>query len=178
MDYMSDLHELCETVGRAITSANEKIRTAGGKVSNADMEYIDKLTHSLKSIKSVMAMIEEEEGSSERGSYDGSYARGGRGSSRRGGGSYDGGSYEGGSYDGSYARGRYARRDSMGRFSRDGGSMRGGGGSRDGGSSRDGGYSRDGDMIEELRELMQDAPDQKTRQEFQRFIEKMEQQMQ
>lgn len=37
-------------------------------------------------------------------------------------------------------------------------------------------YSRAGsDMIHELRELMDDAPDDKTRQEFQRFIQTMEQ---
>jgi len=60
------------------------------------------------------------------------------------------------SYRGSYARGRRnARRDSMGRYSGDG-------------------YSRDGGMVEELRELMQDAPDERTRQEFQRFIQKLE----
>ena len=60
------------------------------------------------------------------------------------------------SYRGSYARGRRnARRDSMGRYCGDG-------------------YSRDGGMVEELRELMQDAPDERTRQEFQRFIQKIE----
>ena len=60
------------------------------------------------------------------------------------------------SYRGSYARGRRnARRDSMGRYSGDG-------------------YSRDGGMVEELRELMQDAPDERTKQEFQRFIDKIE----
>ena len=41
------------------------------------------------------------------------------------------------------------------------------------GYSREG-YSRDGGMVEELRELMQDAPDERTRQEFQRFIQKIE----
>ena len=51
----------------------------------------------------------------------------------------------------------YARRDSMGRY------------------SRDGGYSRHDDMIGELRYLMNDAKDDRTRMEFQRFIEKMEQ---
>lgn len=56
----------------------------------------------------------------------------------------------------SYARGR-RRRDSMGRY-----------------SSR-GGYSMDNQsMIEELRGLMQEAPDDRTKQEFQRFITKME----
>ena len=78
------------------------------------------------------------------------------------GGSYDDRSYaRGGSYrmGGSYARGRgsYAKRDSRGRY------------------SREGGYSRHGDMIEELRELMQEAPDDHTRMEFQKFISKMEQ---
>lgn len=58
---------------------------------------------------------------------------------------------------GSYARGRsYARRrDSMGRYSSEG-------------------YSRDGEMISELHKLMEDAPDERTRQEFQRFITKIE----
>lgn len=54
-----------------------------------------------------------------------------------------------------YSGRRNARRDSMGRYSR--------------------GYSRANDsMIAELRELMQDAPDERTRQEFQSFIHKME----
>lgn len=61
-----------------------------------------------------------------------------------------------GAYDGSYAR----RRDSRGRYSGDG-------------YSRDG-YSRDGDMVAELREMMENAPDDRTRQEFERFIGKME----
>lgn len=60
------------------------------------------------------------------------------------------------SYRGSYAGRRNARRDSMGRYS----------GER--------GYSRDGGMVEELRELMEEAPDERTRQEFQRFISKIE----
>ena len=37
-----------------------------------------------------------------------------------------------------------------------------------------GDYSRHGDMVEELRELMRDAPDDRTKQEFQRFISKLE----
>lgn len=73
------------------------------------------------------------------------------------GGSYDRG---GNRYGSRYAmargdgrgRGRNARRDSMGRYSSD---------------------SRM--MVDELRELMNDAPDERTRMEFKRFIEKMEQ---
>ena len=38
-----------------------------------------------------------------------------------------------------------------------------------------GSYSRGGGMIHELRELMEDAPDEATKKEFQRFIQKMEQ---
>ncbi len=61
--------------------------------------------------------------------------------------------------DGSYARGRRnARRDAMGRYSR-----------------RSDGYSMENeDMIDELRELMRNAPDERTRMEFQRFIQKIE----
>ena len=56
----------------------------------------------------------------------------------------------------SRARGRMnARRDSMGRYSR--------------------GYSMsDDEMMKELRELMQDAPDDRTRKEFQSFIDRLE----
>ena len=79
----------------------------------------------------------------------------------------EGGDYSGdypypGSYRGSYrdgvsgARGRMnARRDSMGRYS----------GER--------GYSRAG-LADELRGLMHDAPDERTRQEIQRLAEKLE----
>lgn len=148
MDNMKDLHEVCEIVSRAITQANEKIRAAGGKLSTGDADYIDKLTHILKSVKGVIKMEEESEmddGYSER-MYSRGYDRGG---------SYRGSYGEGGSYG--RGRGRYANRDSMGRY-----------------SSNDG-YSRGGDIVDELRSLMQDAPDEQTRQEMQRLIQKMEQ---
>jgi hypothetical protein len=61
------------------------------------------------------------------------------------------------SYRGSYARGRRnAPRDSMGRYS---GEM---------------GYSRHGDMADQLRELMEQAPDEQTRRELERIVSKME----
>ena len=82
----------------------------------------------------------------------------------------DGHSYRGGSYrydDGSYARGRgrNAKRDAMGRYS------------RNDGYRRMGGYSRaDGkeDYIEQLREMMRDVPDEKTRQSIKRMIDEMD----
>ena len=162
---INDLYKMCETLGESLKEANEKIRNAGGKLSAGDMQYVDQLTHAIKSIKTTIAMMEAED---EGGSYDdgGSYRRGGYsrgyGPNR---GSYDGGSYEGGSYEGgSYARGRgrNARRDSMGRYSNRS-------------YSREG-YSRDGgDMAEELRGLMEQAPDEQIRQEMQRLVQKLEQ---
>lgn len=61
------------------------------------------------------------------------------------------------SYRGSYARGRRgAPRDSMGRYS---GEM---------------GYSRHGDVADQIRELMEQAPDEQTRRELERIAQKME----
>lgn len=132
-----DLEEMCEVLADELSKTNQKLEKSGGQISAGDIEYIDKLTHAIKSIKTTKAMMESEDYSGT--SYDqmrGSYMR-----------------------DGSYARGRgsRARRDSMGRY------------------SREGGYSRNNDMIMELRELMDDASDERTRSEFQKFISKLEQ---
>ena len=91
-NYVEELHELCETVSKEIAEANKKIRSGNGKLSAGDVEYLDKLTHMLKSIKTTVAMIENEEGNdysnrywpmhggsyADGGSYRNSYARGGR----------------------------------------------------------------------------------------------------
>lgn len=74
--------------------------------------------------------------------------------SEDGGSYYDGNSYEGGqsmARGGNRGGGRNANRDRMGR------------------------YSRTGDMVERLRDLMMDAPDERTKQEIQRLVTKMEQ---
>lgn len=144
MDYINDLHELCETISREIAEANDKIRAAGGKLSAGDVDYIDKLTHTLKSVKATIAMMEDEDGySSATYPNGGSYAR-------RGGYSREGG------YNGPYARGRMnARRDSMGRYS--------------------GRYSRDDGIVEELRSLMEDAPNESIKRDIQRIVDKIEQ---
>ena len=128
MDNYKDLEEMYETLSRELKKANDKID--GGDITAGDMSYIDEITHSLKSIKTIMAMMDSEYSNDE-------YSR------------------EGYSRGNSYARRR--RRDSMGRYSSD---RRG--------------YSRDDNMISELRGLMEDAPDERTRQEFQRLISKME----
>lgn len=157
------MHKLIEYICEELEELERKADKEG-KLSMAEVQYADMLAHLKKNLlKSEEMMGEEEEYSMAGGrSYEsGSYARGGNrgGQSRRGGYSMRGGNsyrYEG---EGSYARGRgrNARRDSMGRY------------------SSEGGYSMAGeDMIEELRDLMQDAPDDQTRMEFQRFISKIE----
>ena len=56
-----DLEELCETVGHKIKEANDKVRMSNGDLSGGDVEFLDKLTHMLKSIKTTMAMMDAEE---------------------------------------------------------------------------------------------------------------------
>jgi hypothetical protein len=110
MHELDNLYEICETLDRELSEANEKIRQAGGKLSAGDLEVIDKITHSIKSVKTTISMLEE--------GYHREYSRdyGGDMSMNR---SRDNRSYGGGM---STARGRgdNARRDSMGRYSRDG----------------------------------------------------------
>lgn len=140
MDYLKDLHETCETLSRELGEANEKIKRAGGKLTTGDLDYIDRLTHALKSVKTTIAMMEaEDEG--ESGYYMPRY--GSNNGSR-------GGSYRGSN---SYARGR----DRMGRY-----------------TSRRGGMSYDDGMVEELRDLMDRAPEESKR-DFQKLIDKIEQ---
>lgn len=140
-DYHETYEDMCEVLNKELAEANNKIRANGGKMSAGDIEYIDKLTHAIKSIKTTMAMMEggysnamryNDMGGHSYGRYDGNN-------------SYNDGPYHGGSFA------RNVRRDSMGRYSR-----------------------ANESMVHELRELMQDAPDERTRQEFQRFISKIE----
>lgn len=116
--YIEDLREmLCEELDKIAQK---------GELTAGSLETVDKLTHSIKSIDTIMAMEESGYSQAGGGSYEGSYARGGQG---RGGGSSRA---RGGSYEGSYARGGGGRsgaqrRDSMGRYSRRGGYSRGDG---------------------------------------------------
>ena len=128
MRYMEDVKEmLCEEL--------EKIAQKG-ELTTGSLDAIDKLTHSIKSIATVLAM----EGYSERG---GSYR----------------GEFEGatGPYAGDDASYRRGRSMTTGRYI-----------SR--ASSR---YSRDDGMKAKLEELINDAPDEHTRREIQRLIDKM-----
>lgn len=138
------MHELYELKETLCDELKEYSRK--GKMSAGDLEVVDKLTHTIKNLDKIIEAYEESNYSEERR----------RGGSYRG--SYEGGSYrnaydDGRNYriEGSYARGRgrNARRDSMGRYS-------------------------SADMMAELHELMEEAPDDRTRMEFERFIKKME----
>lgn len=155
--WTKDLEDLCEKIVEEISEANKKLTKNGGNMTAGDVETLDKLTHTLKSIKTTLAMAEYDDDD-----YSNEYsgARGGRGGSRggssRGGSSYGGSSYEGNSY--ARGRGRNARRDSMGRYSKDG-------------------YSRDDameEMAEAIRESMSDMPDE-LRRDAQKLLNKIDQ---
>lgn len=142
---MHELYELKEKLCEELEDYNEK------ELSKTNLDVMEKLAVTIKSLGKIIEMYDEEEGYSSMG---GSYAQG-RGGSRGG----NRGGNRGGRSNRSYEGGSYARngrrRDLMGRYSREG-------------------YSRGDEMIAELRELMEDAPDEKTRKEFERFISKVE----
>lgn len=145
------LEDMSEMLTKKLMEAREKAHVAGS-LSSGDIEYLDRLLHSIKSIKTTMAMIDAEES----GSYDGGSGRWSQRSyadhsnADR---SYADRSYAD-SYDGgSNARGRRnAKRDSMGRYS----------------SRMSGGFKSD------LQELMEDAPNDQIRQEIRRLISQVE----
>ena len=144
---MHELYELKEKLMKELEEYGKKDLSAG------TLQAVDTLSHAIKNICKIIESAEEE-GYSERGNYsrDG-YSR----NYSRTGGRY---AYEGGQ-GGSYARGRNSRRDSMGRY------------------SREGGYSRTDSMdslVEEIRSMMQDLP-QNLQQDAQRFVQKLEQEM-
>lgn len=147
---LNELYTLCEKLGDTMAEINIKLKNSKGALSATDIDYVDKMTHAIKCIKTVIAMEE---------AYDDDYSE-------------DYGSNYGGrsmrSYDDrgnrSNARGRQnARRDSRGRYSRDEYSERG--------YSR--GMAKD-EMVDELRDLMKQTDDDRMRQEIHSFISKME----
>lgn len=114
-----------------------------GKYSKEDVETIKYMASAVDHICNIVER--DDEGYSERGD----------GYSRNMDGYYRGGyprSYGGGSY--ARGRGRNARRDSMGRYSRDG--------------------SNDM-MVQQLEDLMQDAPNEQIKQKIQQLVQQIEQ---
>lgn len=152
---MDELYELKELLCKKLEEYAKK-----GELTANSLEVIDRLSHAAKNVGKLIEMYEDEDGGySEEGrggSYRYSYARGGNRYSRESGGGNRGGGQ-------SYARGRgrNARRDSMGRY------------------SSEGGYSRTSDieeLVDNLRDMMQDLPEE-TKREAQRFMMKLEEQM-
>lgn len=142
MDYLKDYEDGCEVLHEKYRDSIRKIKNNG--MSASDLDQLEKLTHSMASIKKMMKMEEDDGEYSGRYPYMGGFAyadnMGGNMTSNRG----------------SYARGRRnARRDSMGRYS----------GER--------GYSRN-DLADEMRELMEKAPDERTRQKIERMVAELE----
>ena len=155
MDMVKELSELKETIANEITEANKEIRKSGGDLNTGDIEMIDKLTHAMKSLVTTCAMLEaeEENGYSERFMPMMGYG-GYSGRDRRDGYSREGRANRNG-YSGNY--GSYAR-DSEGRFTREG---------------RNGGYSRGMDWNEQLRRMMDEAPDEATRMDIKKLMDRM-----
>lgn len=142
---MHKLYELKEKLMRELEDYSEN-----GKFSKDDVESIKYITSSIDHICNIMESAEDE------------YSM-----NMMGGGSYEGGSYEGGSY---------ARRGMGGRSNARGGrgGSRGRGGNRGANQYGSYGYSRAEDISMELRELMNEAPDDRTRQEIQNLIHKLD----
>ena len=117
------MHRLIDFICDEMDELERKVEK-DGKLSMAEVEYLDMLAHTKKNLLKAEEMTDD-------GEYSGRY------------------------YDGpmmSYARGRGrgAKRDAMGR------------------------YSRADETITKLHHLMDDAPDERTRQEIKKLIDKME----
>lgn len=148
-----------EKLKEALCEELDKFGKSGDITVNS-LEKIHKLTDTIKNIDKIMA-LEESEGYSE--------ARGGRGGYYMHGSSYD----DDMMYSERRGRGRNAKRDSMGRYSSEGGSYEGGSSYERGGQS---GYSRDEAtdwMMRELGSMMEDA-DPKQREALKKCMRELE----
>ena len=148
MKNIEELHKLCEKAMDSIAESNKKLAKESERLSAADVDYLDKLTHMVKSLKTTIAMEEYPDGYS--GEYSGEY-------SREGGWNYNRPYYTSGNYYGN--SGARRMRDSMGRY-----------------TSRDNGYSRDASrqkMVDKLSTLLDDTMSDSERQAINECIEKI-----
>lgn len=142
------MHKIKEKLMEELHEIEEKAeKSPHSKMSAGDLEYIHKLTDTVKNIDKI-CMYEDDEYS---GNYDGgmweamgSYENGGRGGNRGG---MGGGRSNRGS---SYAR---RKRDSMGRYSRDDGKD---------------------EMVEQLEDMMKDTGDSRVKSAIKRCITEIE----
>lgn len=140
------MHKLIEYTCDELKSLEKKVGN-GQQLSSAEVQYADMLAHLKKNLLKGEEMMDEmdEEGYSNRGYSNRGYSR-----------VYNDGTN---SYNARYSRARgrtNARRDSMGRYSRNG-------------------YSMENEPImAELREMMNDTQDERIRQKIQNLIHEME----
>ena len=145
-----------EKLKEALCEELDKFGKSGDITVNS-LDKIHRLTDTIKNIDKIM-MLEESEGYSEE-----------RGRTHMGGSSYD----DDIMYSERRGRGRNAKRDSMGRYSSEGGSYEGGSSYERGGQ---GGYSRDEAtdwMMRELGSMMEDA-DPKQREALKKCMRELE----
>ena len=150
MDLLKELYDMKETVGHKIAQANKKIKANGGDIANDDVDIVDKLSHSIKSLVTTCAMLEAEENG---GEYSERYApmwNPGISYGHMGRETRENYSRDGGGNNGGYSRNRYSRENRNG-------------------------YSRTGDMMDQLRQMMDEAPDETTRMEIRKLMDKMDQ---
>ena len=142
MELLKELKDLKETIANEIAQANKEIKKSGGDLNSGDIEMIDKLAHSMKSLVTTCAMLEAEDdgGYSER--YMPYYSRD------------DGHTRRNYTRDGSGNYGSYAKNE--GRYNRNG-------------------YSRGVDWNDHLRMLMDEAPDEATRMDIKKLMDKFDQ---
>ena len=142
-------HNLCDFIKDELKELDRKV-ASGGKLSMNEIEYGDKLAHFKKSILTVDAMENPEEyGYNDDGNYNDNYSRNYSADRMR-------------SY-GARGRGSNARRDSRGRYM-----------DNMGGSHM---MYRDGDMMDELHELMNSAPNEHIKRKYKEFIADIESMM-
>lgn len=52
-----DLKRLCKVLSADLTRVVDKIEGSGGVISASDLDYVDKLTHAIKSVETTKAML-------------------------------------------------------------------------------------------------------------------------
>ena len=94
------LYELCDMTTNKLWMMKEKFAKNNREIPSSDVDLFDKLTHSLKSIKTTIAMMEADGESGYSGNYHGPYYN-------------QGGSYRGSSYRNRNSMGRYSRTNGL-----------------------------------------------------------------
>lgn len=128
-----------------------------GKLNMQEVQYADLLAHFKKNLLTGEAMEKSEESHSK--SYGDGYADGYSDGYRSSEGYRDDSGY------GARGRGRYARRDSMGRYA------------DEAGSGSHGSYQHDKNMIGDLHELMNNAPNEQIKHKYMDFINEIQEMM-